>query len=63
MTQSHKDKVVRLEAEIDELFTELDQQTDAKSNLTTDMLAGVANQALSKQVAEDLKVKQGREIR
>ena len=55
--------MVRLEAEIDELYTELDRQNDATSHAAGDAFAALAIGAQQKQIAEDLKVKQGREIR
>jgi hypothetical protein len=42
LIQSHQDKVVRLEAEIDELYTELDRSNDATSNAAGDAFAAIA---------------------
>ena len=42
MTLNHQDKIVRLEAEIDELYTELDKQNDATSQAAGDAFAAIA---------------------
>ena len=48
MTLSHQDKIVRLEAEIDELYTELDKSTDATSQSAGDAFAAIATSVQQK---------------
>lgn len=63
MKQDHQDKILRLEAEIEELYSELDQEHDDDQKLAEDAFTAVAIGAQAVKKSEDIKVKQGREIR
>jgi molybdopterin converting factor small subunit len=54
---------LRLEAEIEELYGELEQEELDDEKLATDAFATTANAALAKKKAEDLRLRQGKEIR
>jgi hypothetical protein len=63
MKQSYQDKIMRLEAEVEELYAELEQDEQDDAKLQQDAFTAVATGALAVKKAEDLKVRQGREIR
>jgi hypothetical protein len=52
-----------LEAEIEELYGELEREELDDEKLATDAFATTANAALAKKKAEDIRLRQGKEIR
>ena len=54
---------MRYEAEIEELYAEIDKDEEDDEKLAQDAFAAIANAAMTKKRSEDIKIRQGREIR
>lgn len=61
--QEKRDIELRYQAEIEELYCELDQETKNDAKMAADTFAATVKGAAAVKTAEDLKIKQGREIR
>lgn len=63
LKQDYQDKILRLEAEVEELYGELEREELDDQKLAEDAFAAVASGAHAQKRVEDIKIRQGREIR
>lgn len=54
---------MRYEAEIEELYAEIDKDEEDDEKLAQDAFTAIANAAMTQKRSEDIKIRQGREIR